>query len=112
MGTDARWKSTRARKRFIWPVVTRLRRSRATSSTFLKRPSMPRPEVAERKTMGAQHTDRKTLLGEQIGGAQRCVNLRSRRNDGDVAAIAQLSRATELEVLRHFCVHLRISAAP
>ena len=37
MGTEARWKSTLARKRFIWPVVTRLRRSRATSSTFLKR---------------------------------------------------------------------------
>ena len=27
----ARWKSTRSRKRFIWPVETRLRRSVATS---------------------------------------------------------------------------------
>jgi hypothetical protein len=53
MGTEARWKSTLARKRFIWPVVTRLRRSRATSSIFLKRASIPLPEAAERKTSGA-----------------------------------------------------------
>ena len=52
-GDEARWKSTVARKRFIAPVVTRLRRSRATSSTFLKSSWTPRPVVAETKTSGA-----------------------------------------------------------
>src|ERR1039458_1181621 len=53
IGTEARSKSTLLRKRLISPVPTRLRRSRATSSSVEKTLSRFRPVVAETNNTGA-----------------------------------------------------------
>src|SRR5271166_742386 len=52
-GTEARSKSTVLRKRFISPVVMRLRRSAATFSISGRIFSVPLPVCAERKSTGA-----------------------------------------------------------
>src|ERR1700679_1928210 len=54
MGTLARWKSILSRKRFIWPVETRLRRSAATRRTVSRTRGTLRPSVAEICENGAE----------------------------------------------------------